>query len=174
MLVIAKAGTGAEFEEVLKRWKGNLSLLCAQSSDITFRGEGAGLLLLTAEKLDRVVTDDAVFILQGDQNLPERFCCRNCMAILDSASTQARAQAVQRHIPALTCGLSLADTFNFSSMTAESAVLALGRPVTAFDGTTVEPFERPVKLDGVHDPFCLLACAAALTMLGKSSPLFLQ
>lgn len=174
MLVIAMDSASHEFESVLERWRGGLRLLHAQSDDITVRGEGADLLLLTTPPPGRIVCDDAVFILQGGRGLPQRLCCKNCAVIVDSASESAREQASRRHIPALTCGLSRADTFSFTSITSDSAMLALSRPVLAFDGSTVEPFELPVELCGVREPFHLLSCAAALTMLGHKNPLLCE
>ena len=85
-------------------------------------------------------------------------------------SAALRAAAAQLRMPSLTCGLSGADTFTMSSWQRDRAVISLLRPLTAFDGTVVEPFELPAAFEIPPDPFDLLACAAVYVMLGESCP----
>ncbi len=115
--------------------------------------------------------ENAAFIAAQPEELPLSFQGRRCVAILDSSNTALRAAAAQLRMPSLTCGLSGADTFTMSSWQRDRAVISLLRPLTAFDGTVVEPFEVPVAFEIPPDPFDLLACAAVYVMLGQRCPL---
>lgn len=129
----------------------NLTLLCANPGHIR--------------------CENAVFVASHPEDLPLSFTGDRCAAILDSSNTSLRAAAAQRRLPALTCGLSGADTFTISSWRGDSAMISLLRPLTAFDGSTVEPFELPVAFERPPEAFALLACAAVFSLLGDKSPL---
>ena len=101
--------------------------------------------------------ENAAFIAAQPEDLPLSFQGRRCAA-------------AQLRMPSLTCGLSGADTFTMSSWQRDRAVISLLRPLTAFDGTVVEPFELPAAFEIPPDPFDLLACAAVYVMLGESCP----
>lgn len=114
--------------------------------------------------------ENAAFIAAQPEELPLSFQGQRCVAILDSSNSALRATAAQLRMPSLTCGLSGADTFTMSSWQRDRAVISLLRPLTAFDGTVVEPFELPAAFEIPPDPFDLLACAAVYVMLGESCP----
>lgn len=128
-------------------------------------------LTLLCASPGHICCDNAVFVAAHPEDLPLSFTGDRCAAILDSSNTSLRAAAALRRLPALTCGLSGADTFTISSWRGDSAMISLLRPLTAFDGSTVEPFELPVAFERPPEAFDLLACAAVLSLLGEKSPL---
>ena len=70
---------------------------------------------------------------------------------------------------AVTCGLSGKDTVTFSSREEGRAVISLMREVTGPAGIRVEPMDLPVNIPkGVGD-YPILACGAALMLLGGVS-----
>lgn len=129
----------------------NLTLLCASPGHIR--------------------CENAVFVAANPEDLPLSFAGSRCAAVLDSSNSDLRAAAAHRRLPALTCGMSGADTFTISSWRSDSAMISLLRPLTAFDGSAVEPFELPVAFERPPEAFDLLACAAVFSLLGKQSPL---
>lgn len=118
-----------------------------------------------------IACENAIFVAAKPEDLPVSFTGRRCVAVLDSANGDLRSAAARLRLPALTCGLSGADFFTMSSWQGDRAVISLLRPVTAFDGLTVEPFELPVAFDQPPEPFDLLACAAVYCLLGEANPL---
>lgn len=130
----------------------------------------SGLTLLSGEP-GHIECQNAVFVAAKPEDLPESFSGERCVAVLDSANGELRSTAARLRLPALTCGLSGADSFTVSSWQGDRAVVSLLRPLTAFDGAAVEPFDLPVAFDKPPEPFDLLACAAVHCLLGEKNPL---
>lgn len=141
-----------------------------EAKSASLLGVSPDLTLLCAAP-GHIRCENAVFVAGRPEELPLSFCGERCAAVLDSANTGLRTAAARLRLPALTCGLSGADTFTVSSWRGDGAVISLLRPLTAFDGLLVEPFELPVTYEQQPDPFDLLACAAVYCLLGKANPL---
>ncbi|MCI8650373.1 MAG: hypothetical protein HFG20_09680 [Anaerotruncus sp.] len=147
-----------------------VALLSIETATAKIVGEFPGILLLHHHQPQDLCTDQLALVLQGGW-FPAQLHCNHAVAIVDSASRNAKAAAAAHRLPALTCGLSSLDTFTLSSLTADSAVIALRRQICALDGSVTEPFELPVTFGGGVEPFELLSAAAALCLLGEHNPL---
>lgn len=64
----------------------------------------------------------------------------------------------------ISCGLGVRDTITVSSLTRESAVVSLQRPVTTLSGRRVEPCELPLSLPSGMDVHHVLAAAGVLLL----------
>lgn len=164
------SGDNRPLREFILHSAGKLSVLCAAAPQIALWGDSPDLFLLSGQ-ITHLSCNHTAFVVRSPQDLPEECCCTQITAILDSANDAAREAVAQRRLPALTCGLSGADTFTFSSLTADSAVISLRRPIGAADGSTVDPFELPVSFFADTPPFSMLACAAVFCLLGAKNPL---
>jgi len=84
----------------------------------------------------------------------------NCIAIANSDDQNIIKYLAANNIKAITCGLSTKDTLTLSSITQDSAVISLQRAITTIYGSTLEPFEMPVKLQSKLEPYSILIIAA--------------
>lgn len=173
MIVVTATGAAGHLLGSLLRVGsgGALSVLCAETSAAAFSGDGPDFILLSEQSFSHIECENAAFIIRGKDCIPSQILCPNAVAIVDSSDSANMEQVSLRRLRALTCGLSISDTFTLSSLTADSAVIALQRPVTAFDGSITEPFELPVLFHSRVEPFLLLACAAVFCLSGQKNPL---
>ncbi|WP_066460134.1 hypothetical protein [Anaerotruncus rubiinfantis] len=151
--------------------KNALSILVIDADAAALHGNGPDLVYLAPHSFMKLNCENAIFIVRDTGCLPETADCANAVAIVDSSNKPVMELVASRHLKALTCGLSNSDTFTLSSLTRDSAVISLRRQVTAFDGTSIEPFELPVSFSSPIEPFTLLACAAVFCMLGRKNPM---
>ncbi|MCI9234349.1 MAG: hypothetical protein HFG24_00045 [Anaerotruncus sp.] len=171
LVVVAAKDPDKQLFKLLQCHGGRISLLNVRTLSAKLEGETPDLVFATGPRFPRLSCENAVLILRNGRELPVGPVNRHAIAILNSSDPRTLKQAASRHLPALTCGRLSSDTFTLSSLTPDSAVISLQRPVHAFDGSTVEPFELPAAFSFPPDPFCLLACAAIFCLLGKKNPL---
>jgi hypothetical protein len=170
MIVIAAGGENRRLRELL-RSAGALSMLCTDAAQASFCGDGPDLIFLSARTPLRISCENAALIARRGAGLPTGIDCEKQVAVVDSADAAVREHLARRRLPAITCGLSGVDTLTLSSLTADSAMIALQRQITAFDGTETDPFELPVLFSQHIEPFDLLAAAAIFCLMGRRSPL---
>lgn len=170
MIVVAAGGENRRLRELL-RSAGALSMLCTDAAQASFCGDGPDLIFLSARVPLRISCENAALVVRRGAGLPSGIECENQIAIVDSADAAVREHLARRRLPAITCGLSGADTLTLSSLTADSAMIALQRQITAFDGTKTDPFELPVLYSQRIETFDLLAAAAVFCLMGRRSPL---
>lgn len=172
VLIVTAANLGHKLEKLLSQaCAGKLAMLCVQTKDAAFSGSGPDLVLVSHPAISRIVCPTAACVVRGTGCLPATIDCKEMVTIVDSSDPLALEEIARRRVRALTCGLSVADTFTLSSLTQESACIFLQRRIHAFDGTPVEPFELPVVFSERIEPFSLMACAAVLCLLGEKNPL---
>lgn len=107
-----------------------------------------------------------VAVLEESLSLPSALPAlpEGCPAVLSGQDPAAAAFAGERGLLPLDCGLSLRDTLTLSSLTENSAVVSLQRPVARLDGTLLEPVELPLALTRRWEPYPLLCCAGVLLL----------
>lgn len=171
LVVVAAKDPDRQLFRLFRCHGGRISLLNVRTLSAKLEGETPDLVFVTGSRIPRLSCENEVLILRSGRELPVRPADRHAIAILNSSDPRTLKQAAKQHLPALTCGRLTSDTFTLSSLTTDSAVISLQRPVQAFDGSTVEPFELPVTFSLPPDPFCLLACAASFCLLGRKNPL---
>ncbi|WP_101911152.1 hypothetical protein [Marasmitruncus massiliensis] len=172
MIVVTAGLADKKFNAIMKKGgNGTLSILEVQTQNAAFLGDEPDLVLVTGQKIEQISCRNAVFLVRGHSSMPEKFCCEQAVAVVDSSDQSLLEQVAQHHIKALTCGLASVDTLTLSSFTTDSAVISLQRQIEAFDGTVLEPFELPVSFSTHVEPFSLLSCAAVFCFLGKKNPL---
>ncbi|MBC8586128.1 hypothetical protein [Youxingia wuxianensis] len=150
-----------------------VSILYSDASHLIQPEKDADILFFRAAQFKEITCPHGAFIVRSSSCLPEKIQCKNYAVIVDSSDTASVSQIAKRKLKAITCGLSRTDTITLSSLAVDSAVLSLQRPLTAFDGIIVEPFELPVSFQTPVDAFSLMACFAALCLLGEKTP-FIQ
>ena len=169
MVALSVGGSDRQLEPLL-RCNSSLSILHAQSPRASLYGDGPDLVVLPQPQT--LCCPAAILLLRRGGRLPQHIRCSRLVAIADSSDIQVLRQLARRQLPALTCGFSRQDSFTLSSLTCDSAVISLQRPLRAFDGSATEPFELPVSLPCPIEPFTLLATAAIFCLLGRKNPLY--
>lgn len=150
---------------------GRLSVFCLQSPYAGTAGSGTDIVFVCSDCFEEIHAQNAVFIVRGENSFPKKASCRHSVVILDSSDNDTLLKMSGEPVKAITCGLGATDTFTFSSLTSECAVVSLQRTITAFDNTVIEPFELPIDLSCPVEPFLLLALIAVYCMLGQKNPL---
>ena len=142
-MVVAAKDPDKQLFKLLQCHGGRISLLNVRTLSAKLEGETPDLVFATGPRFPRLSCENAVLILRNGRELPVGPVNRHAIAILNSSDPRTLKQAASRHLPALTCGRLSSDTFTLSSLTPDSAVISLQRPVHAFNDSTVEPFELP-------------------------------
>lgn len=142
-----------------------------QTPHISLGGGDSELIVVCDSALEYIQSDKLVFILQTPDCLPKHFDCNSSIAIVDSGNPAVMELAFEKRLRTITCGRSSSDTLTLTSHTSDSAVVALQRSISAFDGTIIEPFEIPVVCHEMESTFYLLAVAASYCLLGQKNPL---
>ena len=168
MVALSVGETDRQLEPLL-RGSGSLSILRAQAPQAALSGDSPDLVILCQPQVLRCPA--AILLARRGGWLPQIVRCSHLVAIADSSDPWILDQLAHRRLPALTCGLSHRDSFTLSSLTCDSAVISMQRPLHSFDGSITEPFELPVALARPVEPFTLLAAAAICCLLGRKNPL---
>jgi hypothetical protein len=108
-----------------------------------------------------VIFKQGFLINQNGINLPKEF-----FAIVDPENDDAVMMLKKSCMQTITCGMSQKDTFNFSSIGQEKAVVSLQRAIQNLNGEIVEPCEMPILINSEHSEYALLASVAVLTLSG--------
>lgn len=91
-------------------------------------------------------------------------------AVVDSDSVGAVSLLRGKGIETVTCGLSQKDTFTFSSLENDHAVVSLQRSIKALDGSDIVPVEVPVAFSASHSEYPVLAAVAVLLLCSVPLP----
>ncbi len=95
-------------------------------------------------------------------------CLPPCQGVvLGSDNSAALNFLAGSSIPAITCGLSGRDSLTLTSMTENSAVIALQRNLPRHDGSYTEPMELPINFAHTVDRYALLCGVATLGFCGR-------
>ncbi len=164
LAIFAGRGADAAFRKtVINILKSNAELSEISSDQIFFKN-GFGELTAVFEKNPaKIYAPDAAIILCKALNLEDFSGQRYC--ILNSANADDIETAKKSGGEVISCGLSLRDTVTFSSFTDDKCVISIQRPITRFDGRSVEPFELPLSVSEGDDRYAIL-CANLLLILG--------
>lgn len=108
-------------------------------------------------------SDTLIIVKQNSGHIPEmKIQSEKTVIIVPSECKDAIDFAAGISLPTITCGLGSKDSFTFSSLAADEAVISIQRTVTTFTDTLIEPSEFPVKLDEPADSYDLLCLAVIL------------
>jgi hypothetical protein len=108
-----------------------------------------------------VIFKQGISFYQSGLNLPKEF-----FAIVDPENDDAVLMLKRSCMQTITCGLSQKDTFNFSSIGQEKAVVCLQRSIQNLNGEIIEPCELPIKLNSEQSKYALLSSVAVLVLSG--------
>jgi hypothetical protein len=130
------------------------------------------IVILSLTEAKRLHIDCAVIICGGEHAALSGIGAHSgAVAVVDSANVAALRQIGESSLPAITCGLSARDTLTLTSFSRDSAVLAVQRSITCFDGTVFEPQETPFFLADAIDSFVLMAAGAVFLLTGNAEKL---
>ncbi len=164
LAIFAGRGADATFRKtVLNILKSNTELSEISSDQIFCENSGCELTAVFEKNPAKIYAPDAAVVLCRASSLEnfsgQRYCILNS-AIADDIETAKKSGG-----EVISCGLSLRDTVTFSSFTDDRCVISIQRPITRFDGKTVEPFELPLSVADGDDRYGIL-CANLLLILG--------
>jgi hypothetical protein len=108
-----------------------------------------------------VIFKQGISFHQNGFNLPKEF-----LAIVDPENDDAVLMLKKSCMQTITCGMSQKDTFNFSSIGQEKAVVSLQHAIQNLNGDIVEPCELPILFNSEHSEYALLASVAVLMLSG--------
>jgi hypothetical protein len=108
-----------------------------------------------------VIFKQGISFYQNGLNLPKEF-----FAIVDPENNDAVLMLKKSCMQTITCGMSQKDTFNFSSIGQEKAVVSLQRAIQNLNGDIIEPCELTILTSSEHSEFALLASVAVLVLSG--------
>jgi hypothetical protein len=111
-----------------------------------------------------VICKQGISIYQNGLNLPKEF-----FAIVDPENIDAVQMLKKNCMQTITCGLSQKDTFNFSSIGLEKAVVSLQHTIRNLNGDIIEPCEIPIQFNTEHSEYALLASIAVLVLSGTAN-----
>lgn len=100
-------------------------------------------------------------VFKNNFHAPEHF-----YAIVDPSNEEAIEIIRKNNMQAITCGLSQKDTFTFSSIDQDKAVVSLQRELFSLDGGYVEPSEIPVCFHKMDSDYGVLSSIAVLMLSG--------
>ncbi len=164
LAIFAGRGADAAFRQTILNTLKNKTKLSEISSDQIFCENGPNELTTIFEKNPaKIYAPDAAVVLCRASNLEDFSGQRYC--ILNSANLGDIETAKRSGGEVISCGLSLRDTVTFSSFTDDKCVISIQRPLTRFDGSSVEPFELPLMVNEGDDRYGIL-CANLLLILG--------
>lgn len=143
---------------------------CCTGERVLMRGSGRELLFLFYPELRAAEGKRGLYLACAGRPLPEGLFLPEGAAVIVSSEEEGQLRELSRlGARAVTCGLSGKDTVTFSSREEGRAVISLMREVTGPAGIRVEPMDLPVNIPkGVGD-YPILACGAALMLLGGVS-----
>lgn len=129
------------------------------------KGIGEPLVFFDSRFIKEITSEKILIVFDegSELSLPD-ISFENAAAIVNSADRNLISQLAKYDIPVIACGDSQKDTFTFSSITEDEAVVSLQRTITSFLGKVIEPFEIPVKLYEKDNVFCALCYVAILTI----------
>jgi hypothetical protein len=108
-----------------------------------------------------VIFKQGISFYQNGFNLPKEF-----FAIVDPENEDAVSMLKKSCMQTITCGMSKKDTFNFSSIGQEKAVVSLQHTIQNLDGDIIEPCELPILFTSIHSEYALLSSVAVLMLSG--------
>jgi hypothetical protein len=112
-----------------------------------------------------ISAEHSIIVLSGSYACPR--IKGNATIILDSREMgPCFSSAEEARLLPISCGRSSKDTLTLSSITSDSAVVSLQRPVVTQSGAVVEQADYPISIEGSYseDPFRLLAVTAVLIL----------
>jgi hypothetical protein len=112
-----------------------------------------------------VIFKQGISYYQNGLNLPKEF-----FAIVDPQNEGALSMLQKSCMQTITCGMSNKDTFNFSSIGQEKAVVSLQHTIQNLNGDTIEPCELPILFSAIHSEYALLSSVAVLMLSGVVIP----
>ena len=171
MLTVVSGEAQLRLKKLLQQAGNIFPTLCVENDRLLLTEQDPLLALVSRADFSEIHCPHAVLIARKPQDLPQLTGCARAVAVIDSANSALREAVASQKMLALTCGRSDTDTFNLTSLTADSAVISLSRSICAFDESLIEPFELPVCFSRAPDPFILLAAAAVFCLLGRRNPL---
>lgn len=144
-----------------------LSLVTIGDGRITSDSESADLMVWQSKSISEIDARSSVLVFKSEARVSGTLlCARDTVAVVDSQNEDAVQYIAENKINAVTCGLSSYDTITLSSLTPDSAVVSLQRPVTSFSGALIEPFEAPVRLSRNAERYSILSVCAILLLSG--------
>ena len=163
LVIITGRGADTAFKNTICK-KLNEKIKYSQISydEIIIEPKPCDFTVVFEKNLSKIKASYAAVILNHATSFDDFFC--NC-CIVNSANPKDAEIAKKCNGQVITCGMSLRDTVTFSSFTDEGCVLSIQRPITRFDGKTVEPFELPLTANCLEDRFAIM-CSALILILG--------
>lgn len=164
LAIFAGRGADAAFRKtVINILKSNAELSEISDEQIFCESGECELTAVFEKNPAKIYAPDAAVVLCRASNLEDFKGQRYC--ILNSANADDIETAKRSGGEVISCGLSLRDTVTFSSFTEDRCVISIQRPLTRFDGRSVEPFELPLTVNEGDDRYGIL-CANLLLILG--------
>ena len=164
LAIFAGRGADAAFRQtILNTLKTKAKLSEISDDQIYCEGGDSELTAVFEKNPAKIYAPDAAVVLCRASNLEDFRGQRYC--ILNSANSDDIETAKRSGGEVISCGLSLRDTVTFSSFTDDRCVISIQRPITRFDGRTVEPFELPLSVNEGDDRYAILS-ANLLLILG--------
>ena len=161
------AGRGADLafrQTILNTLKNKTKLSEISCDHIYCENEFKELTAVFEKNPSKIYAPNAAVILCRALNLEDFSGQRYC--IINSANTDDIETAKRCGGEIISCGLSLRDTVTFSSFTDDRCVISIQRPITRFDGSSVEPFEMPLSVNDGDDRYGILCANLLLILVG--------
>lgn len=157
VLVFSAENDDKELFEMLRLLKYSCSVLAAGSGTLHIPDGEPELLLLNADKKQKISLSGGCVVVSFSQGLP---------LIEADGCTLFAFEPLPLPMPCchiISCGLHLRDTVTLSSIENDRAVLSVQREFPSANGGTVEIGEHPLLYSGKH--YRALIAAAALLLL---------
>lgn len=166
-IILAGKDSEADFAEFLQsRLSLRFHVEALSRSRLAAKGSGENILLIHTDSL-RSCPENTVFIL-GKSSEPENFPAieKSFSCIFWSEQKNHREFLSKAGINAISCGYSPKNFITYSSKEEDACVLSLQRSVKSIGGSSVSPFERPLKKFS-EDDYRIMAYFALFTVLGQ-------
>ena len=141
-------------------------IIWLNQNEIKNYGKGKELLLIETSHIESVHLENGIFILK--ENADPRTIkdlSKDIITIVHSENREHVTFLSNFQSPAISCGMFEKDTFTFSSISQEDAIVSLQRPIMALTKNKVEPCEMPVDFSGPCNEYALLVFCALKKLL---------
>lgn len=132
-------------------------------------GFGRSVYIWRTDVLHSLGAEDCVIVLGENVKSVPRFLPQSALIIANALNKEQMEILSHINNNVITCGSLNMDTVSYTSITDEEITVFLAREVVLNDGTEIQPFEKPVRINGNDRIYPVLATSALRIALGDST-----